>query len=164
MDRGEILYRGGGQLLTGSEDALFLRDGERVYELTSHPYEPCLYLRERGSLAAVLHNGFGTEDVCRAARQGETLRSVTGNEFGVGRLCRLLAFAASRGLEADVGYAEGKLALEDLKARGAFSPETAVKPEELGLRRIDERLTRSKKLTERVMHTEDGRVYVRSKG
>ena len=80
-----------------------------------------------------------------------------------GRLCRLLAFAAAHCPDCDLGYAEGRIAVERMKALGAFSPETAVSCAELGVRQISDAFSHSRKLTERVMKTEDHRVYVKRK-
>ena len=55
------------------------------------------------------------------------------------------------------------VALEGLKALGALSPETAVRPEAVGIRKIGDAFSHSKKRKERVMETADGRVYVRIK-
>ena len=110
-----------------------------------------------------MHNAFTVEDI-RALAKGGTIAAVTGSEYDVGRLCRLLAFAAKNCPDCDIGYAEGAVALEGLKALGALSPETAVRPEAVGVRKISDAFSHSKKRRERVMVTEEGKVYVRIKG
>ena len=157
------LYREEGLALTEEEGALSLRVGEETYRLASHPYEPCAYLYRGDSLSAVVHNAFTVEEI-RALAKGGTLAAVTGSEYDVGRLCRLLAFAAENCPDCDVSYAEGALALEKLKALGALSPETAVWPEAVGVRKISDAFSHSKRRKERVMVTEEGKLYVRIKG
>ncbi len=158
------LYREGDLALTEEDGQLFLRAGAEVYRLASHPYEPCTCLYRGEELSAAIHNAFTLEEIRALAEQGATVRAVTGNEYDIGRVCRLLAFAAERCPDCDVSYAEGAVALEALKKLGALSPETAVKPETVGVRKISDAFSHSKKRKERVMVTEEGKIYVRIKG
>ena len=48
-----------------------------------------------------------------------------------------------------------------LKESGATSPETAIDVTSLGVRSISDRFSHSKRRKERVMYTEEGKVYVR---
>ena len=162
MDK--TLYREGDLALTEAEGELFLRTGTEVYRLESHPYETCTFLYRGDHLLAAVRNAFTLEEIRALAEQGGAVRTVTGNEYDVGRVCRLLAFAAERCPDCDVGYAEGALALEELKALGALSPETAVSPSAVGVRKISDAFSHSKKRKERVMVTKEGKVYVRIKG
>ena len=159
----QTLYREGELALTEENGELILHAGEGVYRLASHPYEPCTYLYQGETLRAAVHNAFTLEELRALAEQGGAVRAVTGSEYDVGRACRLLAYAAENCPDRDLSYAEGAIALEDLKALGALSPETAVKPEAVGVRRIGDAFSHSKKRKERIMETEDGRVYVRVK-
>ncbi len=159
----KTLYREESLALTEEDGTLSLRVGEETYRLACHPYEPCTYLYRGDRLSAAIHNAFTVEEI-RALAGGGTARTVTGNEYDVGRLCRLLAFAAENCPDCDVGYAEGAVALEALKALGALSPETAVYPSAVGVRKISDAFSHSKRRKERVMYTEDGRAYVRIKG
>lgn len=161
MDR--TLYREGDLALTETAGELILHAAGSAYRLASQPYEPCTYLFEGETLRSAVHNAF-TLDVLRAlAERGGTIRSVTGNAYDIGRVCRLLAFAAEHCPDHDFSYAEGAVALEALKALGALSPETAVKPEAVGVRKISDAFSHSRRRRERVMETEDGRVYLRIK-
>ena len=159
-----VLYREEGLALTEEDGKLFLRAGTEVYRLESHPYEPCAYLYRGEDLFAVIHNAFTTETIGSLATNGGTISAVTGSRYDIGRVCRLLAYAAENGLNCDIGYAEGAVALEGLKALGALSPETAVYPSAVGVRKISDAFSHSKRRKERVMYTEDGRAYVRIKG
>lgn len=156
----KTLYAEGELELLKAEDGLFFRYGSQTFRLASHPYEPCTYLLSGEKTAAVIHNAFTVEEIRRIAEEGGAISSVTGNKYDAGRLCRLLAFAASACPDADIGYLEGRIAINEMKAMGALSPETAVPLRVLGLKSISDRFSRSKRLTERVMYTEDGRVYV----
>ena len=157
------LYEEEGLALTEKDGELFLHVGEESYLLACHPYEPCTRLYRGESLCAAIHNAFTAEEI-RALAKGGTARAVTGSEYDVGRLCRLLAFAVKNCPDCDISYAEGAVALEGLKALGALSPETAVNPSAVGVQRISDAFSHSKKRKERVMITEEGKVYVRIKG
>ena len=158
------LYREGELALTEEEGELTLQAGGNAYRLASHPYEPCTYLYCGERRAAAIHNAFTLEEIRSLAEKGGTVRAVTGSEYGIGRVCRLLAYAAANCPDCDISYAEGAVALEGLKALGALSPETAVRPEAVGVRRISDAFSHSRRRRERVMKTEDGMVYVRIKG
>ena len=157
------LYREGDLALTEEDGELFLHAGESAYRLASHPYEPCTYLYQGETLRAAVHNAFALDELRALAERGGTVCAVTGSAYDVGRVCRLLAYAAENCPDRDIGYVEGAIALEALKALGALSPETAVRPEAVGVRRIGDAFSHSRKRRERVMETEDGRVYVRIK-
>ena len=157
------LYREEGLALTEEDGTLYLHADGESYRLSSHPYEPCTCLYRGDSLSAVVHNAFTLEEI-RALAKGGTIMAVTGSEYDVGRLCRLLAFAAENCPDCDIGYAEGALALEELKALGALSPETAVSPSAVGVRKISDAFSHSRRRKERVLYTAEGKVYVRIKG
>ena len=84
------LYGEEGLALTEKDGELFLRIGEESCLLACHPYEPCTRLYRGESLCAAVHNAFTAEEI-RALAKGGTARAVTGSEYDVGRLCRLLA-------------------------------------------------------------------------
>ena len=158
-----VLYREEGLALTEEDGELFLHVGAEVYRLSCHHYEPCTYVYRGGELLSAVHNAFTTEEIRSLARGGMAC-SIPGNEYDIARLCRLLAFAAEHCPDCDIGYAEGAAALEALKAMGALSPETAVSPSAVGVRKISDAFSHSKRRKERVMVTEEGKVYVRIKG
>ncbi len=158
------LYREGELALTEEDGELILHTGGSAFRLASHPYEPCTFLYRGETLQAAVHNAFNLWELRALAERGGTIRAVTGNEYDLGRVCRLLAYAAENCPDHDIGYVEGAVALEGLKALGALSPETAVKPEAVGVRKISDAFSHSKKRKERVMVTKEGKVYVRIKG
>ena len=157
------LFREGDLALTEEGGELILHTGGSACRLASHPYEPCTFLYRGETLLSAVHNAFTLGELRALAERGGTIRAVTGSEYDLGRVCRLLAFAAENCPDHDIGYVEGAVALEELKALGALSPETAVRPEAVGVRKISDAFSHSRRRRERVMETADGRVYVRIK-
>ncbi len=158
-----VLHSTGDTALLLADGELWLRDGADLYQVCSHPYEPCTYLLRNGNIDAVIHNAFEASSIRRVAEEKGAIRAVTGAEYDADRLCRFLAFAAKHCPNHDVSYVEGKMAVQKLKELGATGPETAVSMSDLGVRTISEAFSRSKKLTERVMRTDSGKVYLRIK-
>ncbi len=142
---------------------VYLTARGRRYGLSCQPQEPCTYISCDGKPYAVIHNGFDPAIAVRAFASGRTVSSASGKEYGAEEFCGTIAFAAENCPDADVSYVEGALAVRRLIAMGATCPEKAVDAAALGLRRISDRFSRSKKLKERVMYTGDGKVYVRIK-
>lgn len=138
----------------------FTVDGE-TYMLSCHPYEPCTYIRDGERLVAVIHNAFDPLDVMEAFAKGKTVTSISGKVYDAKAFCVMIEYAARYLYDTDISYVEGALAVKKLKELGAISPETAVPVTSLGVRSISDRFSHSKKLKERVMYTEEGKVYVR---
>ena len=149
-------------VLADVNETLYLWNGKLAYKITSNPYEPCTYL-QNGNVFLVIHNAFEVDSIRYVAIHGGTVESITGNKYDIDRICHFLAFASKHCLSSDIGYVEGKIAIEKMKELGALSPETAIDLKILGIRSISSAFTHSKKLTERVMITEDEKVYVRIK-
>ena len=137
-------------------------DGKK-YSLSCHPYEPCMYIKSNGVLVAVINNAFDPSVVLKAFAKGKTVDSISGKVYEAEDFCEMLAFAANNLYDTDISYVEGAIAAEKLKVMGATGPETAVDVRELGVRKISDRFSHSKKLDERFMYTEEGKVYVRIK-
>ena len=138
----------------------FTADG-KTYLLSCHPYEPCMYIRDRERLVAVIHNAFNPLDLMEAFAKGKTVTSISGKVYDVKAFCVTIEYAASYLYDTDISYVEGALAVKKLKESGATSPETAIDVTSLGVRSISDRFSHSKKRKERVMYTEEGKVYVR---
>ena len=158
---GRVLHTTGDTALLLADGELCLRDGADLYQISSHPYEPCTYLLRNGNIDAVIHNAFDESSIRRAAETKGAIRAITGAEYDADRLCRFLAFAAKHCPNHDISYVEGKMAIEKLKKLGATSPKTAVNMSELGVRTISDAFSHSKKMTERVRQIPSGKVYVR---
>ena len=138
----------------------FTADGI-TYLLSCHPYEPCTYIRDGERLVAVIHNAFNPLDVVEAFAKGNTVTSISGKVYDAKAFCVTIEFAASYLYDTDISYVESALAVKKLKESGATSPEAAIDIKALGVRSISDRFSHSKKRKERVMYTEEGKVYVR---
>lgn len=158
-----ILHQTGGFTLSEKGENLFLYSGTRVYSITSTPFEPCTFLKLDEHILSTIHNAFDCREILSLAQEGGTLHAVTGCEYDLPRLCRMLAYAAANPGDYSIEYVEGKLAIEDMKQRGAISPETAVSLASLGIRHISRAFSHSRRLQERVMTTDDNRVYLQIK-
>ena len=148
----------------GQKDAEpYLTADGKVYSLSCHPYEPCTYIKNGGVLVSVIHNAFDPSVVLNAFAKGKTVDSISGKIYEAKEFCEMLTFAANNLYDTDISYVEGAMAVAKMKAMGAVTPESAVDVRELGVRKISDRFSHSKKLDERVMYTEEGKVYVRIK-
>ncbi len=77
-----------------------IRDGDKVifdyngthYELTSHPYEPCLYIHKKDVRNfRTLHTAFDADPLPDIFAAGETVTSVTGKVHDEASFCQVLA-------------------------------------------------------------------------
>lgn len=159
----KVLYSVKNIALMDVDGELCLRDGGNLYRIHSHPYAPCTYLVRERNIAATIHNAFESSTIRRVVEERQPICAVTGAEYDADRICRFLAFAARLCPNHDIGYVEGKMAIEKMKEIGATSPESAVGMDELGVRTISDVFSHSKKLAERVMRTGNGKVYVQIK-
>ncbi len=161
MHGNAVVYRDERYVLgLGSGQPYLIAEGKR-YSLSCHPYEPCTYVEDESGVILTIHNAFDPQHVLEAFSQERTVASITGKKYGPREFCVMLAFAAERFSDTDISYVEGSMAIDALEKKGAVSPETAVDVETLGVRRISDSFSHSKKLTRRVMYTEDGRVWLR---
>lgn len=135
----------------------------KTYQLSCHPYGPCMYIKDGDRLVSTIHNAFDPENVLEAFAKGNFISSISGKAYDAKAFCLMIEFAAGHLYDTDISYVEGALAVEKLKGMGATSPDTAVDINALGVRNISDRFSHSKKLTERVMYTENGKAYVRIK-
>ena len=161
---GDVVVYSDDRYVLGQKDGepYFVADG-KMYSLSCHPYEPCTCIKNGGVLVAVIHNAFDPSAVLKAFAKGKTVDSISSKVYEAKEFCEMLAFAANNLYDTDISYVEGAMAVERLKAMGAVTPETAVDVRELGVRKISDRFSHSKKLDGRVMYTEEGMVYVRIK-
>ena len=120
---------------TTDERHYLVRNGE-AYRLSDYPYEPCLYIKGPDMMMTI-HNSFTVDQLYRAVETGGSMTMVTGNEYDASGIFRLLAKAIDLGNtgkdSVDIGYVESHCVVEDLKARGAVSEETAVDLEDFGI-------------------------------
>ncbi len=86
------------RFLLGQQDgmAFLIADGMR-YFLTSHPYEPCLYITDDDDSKTIVHNAFDPFHVLEAFDKGNTVTSITGHEYDAKSFCEMVAYAAGKG-------------------------------------------------------------------
>ena len=155
----KVLYREGDLLLWQSDDDCFLSVGEKTYQLSDHPYEPCLYIKTADGTVIAIHNAFTVDELCSAAQTEGAIRMITGNEYDLQGISRLLRKALALLISsADIGYLEGCCFMDVLKEYGAVSRETAMdlSPEGMNNPKMMNPLIHAKK----VCRTEDGRFYL----
>ena len=158
-----IVYQDKRYTLGQKDNHPFLAVDGRIYQLSSHPYEPCTFIKDGDKLISAIHNAFNLPDALKTFAKGNTVTLISGKAYDAKAFCTLVEFAAERLYDTDISYVEGALAVEKLKEMKALSPETAVDVRTLGVRTISDRFSHSKKLAERVLYTEDGKAYVRIK-
>ena len=96
---------------TSNGDKLSFTYKGREYDLSFHPYEPCLYLYEGERLVLVLHNAFTTEALIAAFAEGRALDGMDGILYDEEIMSLSLAAALDSGRgDMDLTYAAKRLA------------------------------------------------------
>lgn len=86
---------------------LFVNNGTE-YELSDHPYEPCMYIRKDGRTVVTLHNAFTVSDLPELLSGGGTVTAIDGKTYGEDDFCKVLAAALESGRsEMDFTFAAG---------------------------------------------------------
>ena len=94
MSKNETVYEDKRYSLGKKDGIPFLTVDGKTYNLTCHPYEPCLYITdENGSMTAV-HNAFDPLSVLWVFKSGKTITSITGFEYDALDFCRMVEYAA----------------------------------------------------------------------
>lgn len=94
-----------GLLKSTENGTAFLLDGNE-YGLSSHPYEPCLYIKKDGETIRTLHNAFSADGLPERLADDGTLTGADGREYDLKSFCRVLAAALASGrAEMDFTYA-----------------------------------------------------------
>ncbi len=94
----DVIYRDDHYELGRLNGVPYLRVDGRRFVLSSHPYEPCLYIAEgNGLIQTSVHNAFDPLHVLEAFRAGRTVTSITGFEYDARDFCRMVAYASGRG-------------------------------------------------------------------
>ena len=140
----------------------FIIEG-RLYRLSCHPYEPCTYINIGNGIFICIHNAFDPLSVVETFARGKTVTSLSGKVYDGKEFCEMLDFMVDHFTDTDISYLEGAIAVNKMKEIGAISPESAVEVEKLGVRKISDNFSHSRKLDERVMYTPDGKAYLRIK-
>lgn len=89
-----------GMLNLSSDEVTYTYKNE-IYQLYSHPYEPCLYLYRGDELVCTLHNAYNPEELVKAFSAGETVKTNYGKdydkEYDEEGFCKVLAAALDSG-------------------------------------------------------------------
>lgn len=71
---------------------LFVYNNER-YWLTSHPYEPCMYIKHNGLAVCTIHNAFEVYDLPDTFTNEEKIKSIDGTLYDEDAFLKVLAVA-----------------------------------------------------------------------
>lgn len=135
---------------------------EEKYELSSHPYEPCTYIKRDG-LCISIHNAFDIDYAFHVFQNKKTIISITGKEYSQKDFCTMLEYSLEGSQDTDISFVEGQIDIDKLISLGAINIENAIDLKTIGIRQISDRFHHSKKLEKRVMYTDDGKVYIKIK-
>ena len=147
-------------LVQERERVLFISKG-KCYRLSCHPYEPCTYIDLGKGAMIFIHNAFDPFSVVEAFVAGKNVTSITSKVYDGRQFCEMLDFMIEHYSDTDISYLEGAIAVRKMKELGAISPEKAVDVQSLGVRKISDSFSHSRKLDERVMYTADGKAYLK---
>ena len=108
--KGEAFIKEDYGMLNLSSDEVTYTYKNEIYQLHSHPYEPCLYLYRGDELVCALHNAYNPEDLVKAFSAGETVKMKDGKEYDKEYdeegFCKVLAAALDSGRgDMDLFYA-----------------------------------------------------------
>lgn len=105
----EILYQSEDTYLIKRKDELIFIKVDSVYHISSHPYEPCIYIKLDDKIIAIIHNSFNTSEIEDVARNDNTIRAITGKEYDIKAICELLLCAINGKIfDTDISYLENK--------------------------------------------------------
>ena len=103
-------------LLNLSSDEVTYTYKDETYQLSSHPYEPCLYLWKGDVCVCTLHNAYNPEDIVKVFTAGKTIKTNYGKnydkEYDEAGFCRVLAAALDSGRDNMDFFYAAKLAKE----------------------------------------------------
>ena len=141
------------------EGTYYLVTDEGTCRLSDLIREPGLYIELTGAKMITMHNAFTVKDMCDAARENKTITLVSGNDYNIEGLIKLIRKAIVLAMDnVDASYVEGQCFMDFMKEKGADSPETAVSLEDAGLKSsMLYPLIHSRKIKE----TSEGKYYLR---
>ncbi len=85
-----VVYRDDRYTLGQQADTPYLVANGARYELSCHPYEPCLYIAGKGGDKTAVHNAFDPFVVLESFSKGETITSITGREYDARDFCKMV--------------------------------------------------------------------------
>ena len=95
MDKDVVVYKDERYILEKKDGLPTLTANGKKYQLTCHPYEPCLYITDESGFKTAVHNSFDPLSVLYVLRSGSTLTSITGFEYDALDFCRMVEYAAN---------------------------------------------------------------------
>lgn len=155
----ETIYREGDLLLEKSNGQYSLYIGERSYQLSDYPYEPCLYIKTAPGRFITIHHSFTLAELCWVAKDNGTIEMITGDEYDMHGIFMLLRKALTLSIESvDVGYLEACCFIDYLEECGAISKETAIALTDRGINNPN--IMNSFLHSKKVNRTNDARYYI----
>ena len=90
-----------GRLEYSTEDkgVMYYKYKECTFELTSQPYEPCLYISIGEKIICTLHTAFTTQELTEAFSQGKSVKAIDWKDYDERLFCRVLAAVLDSGRE-----------------------------------------------------------------
>lgn len=106
----EIVYRDQRFTLGKDNGTVYLICAGEKFRLTSHPFEPCLFVTGENGFTTVVHNAFIPEIVLESFVKGDKVSSITGREYDAKDFCEMAASVARMG---DVNIDDAEKALPE---------------------------------------------------
>lgn len=66
---------------------------DEEYRLSSHPYEPCLYIYKNDEMIKIIHNAFDVDDLIEMFEASETVVAADSEQFDEEAFCKVLDVA-----------------------------------------------------------------------
>ena len=92
-----ICRSGGVEIGVLADERPYLRTGGEEYTLSSHPYEPCTFIRKNSRIIITIHNAFEIYGTFETLDEGGTVESITGRRYDAPAFCAFLAAALHAG-------------------------------------------------------------------
>ncbi len=96
----ELLFKNNEVELSIQQDNIVFQTGEKKYLLSSHPYEPCTYIRSMDGTTPniAIHNAWNMSDVVNSARKKDMLGDITGKSYDIETFCGFLVIAIEKSI------------------------------------------------------------------
>ena len=104
----DVVYQDDRYTLGREDDIAYLIADKKRYILTSHPYEPCLYITDENHVLTSVHNAFDPLNVLESFKKGDMIMSITGFEYNANDFCSMVEYAAGMG-DINIDFAENVL-------------------------------------------------------
>ena len=103
----DILYQAKRISLLCHNSNLVIIKNNNVYNISSHPYEPCLYIKISNEIIITIHNSFSVSEIINMAKENKNLQSISGCDYNIDKICDILICAIDNMiLDTDLSYLE----------------------------------------------------------